>query len=138
MPFHHISSDLKQRSSMLSYSSLWLLDNGYTPDEVCHMLGVSLSSMCQWGDNFEEHRHVLPPPNPNQGWPHILDTGKREVLVELIQQSPQMYLDELQDWLALEHEVLVVLPTLDRNIREAGLTYKLLQWAAAERDEEAR
>ncbi|KAF8575967.1 hypothetical protein K439DRAFT_1368536 [Ramaria rubella] len=49
-----------------------------------------------------------------------------------------MYLAELQDWLALEHEVLVALPTLDRNIREAGLTYKLLQRAVAERDDEAR
>ncbi|KAF8581705.1 hypothetical protein K439DRAFT_1662169 [Ramaria rubella] len=49
-----------------------------------------------------------------------------------------MYLDELQDWLALEHNILVAITTLDRNIREAGLTYKLLRWAAGERDKGAR
>ncbi|KAF8576870.1 hypothetical protein K439DRAFT_1640201 [Ramaria rubella] len=41
-----------------------------------------------------------------------------------------MYLDELQDWLALEHDILVTITTLDRNIREAGLTYKLLDKGA--------
>ncbi|KAF8577082.1 hypothetical protein K439DRAFT_1365518, partial [Ramaria rubella] len=39
--------------------------------------------------------------------------------------SPEMYLHELQDWLAQEHaNILVAVTTLDRNIHEAGLTYK--------------
>ncbi|KAF8573627.1 hypothetical protein K439DRAFT_1555387 [Ramaria rubella] len=131
MPFCHISSDLKQQS-------LWLLAHDYTPEDTCTILGVSRSSVRQWWDNYEEYSDVLPPPNPNQGRPRVLDGDKLHSLVELIEWSPEMYLDELQDWLALEHDILVGITTLDRNIHEAGLTYKLLQRAAGERDEEAR
>ncbi|KAF8592439.1 hypothetical protein K439DRAFT_10783 [Ramaria rubella] len=62
----------------------------------------------------------------------MLDGERLHALVELTEQSPEMYLDELQDWLAL-----VAITTLDRNIREAGLTYKLLRRAAGERDEDS-
>ncbi|KAF8583080.1 hypothetical protein K439DRAFT_1661483 [Ramaria rubella] len=131
MPFRHISSDLKQRS-------LWLLAHGYTLEDTCQILGVSRSSVRQWGDNYEEYGHVVPPSNPNQKRPHLLDGERLHTLVELIEWSQEMYLDELQDWLALEHDILVAITTLDRNIREAGLTYKLLRRAAGERDEGAR
>ncbi|KAF8581189.1 hypothetical protein K439DRAFT_1654130 [Ramaria rubella] len=123
MPFRHISSDLKQRS-------LWLLAHGYTLEDMCQILGVSRSS--------EEYGHVVPPSNPNQGRPHLLDGERLHTLVELIEWSQEMHLDELQDWLALEHDILVAITTPDRNIREAGLTYKLLRRAAGERDEGAR
>jgi hypothetical protein len=49
-----------------------------------------------------------------------------------------MYLDELQDWLALEHDILISKSALDENIREAGLSYKLLRQRAAERNEAVR
>ena len=49
-----------------------------------------------------------------------------------------MYLDELQDWLVLEHDVLISTTSLHDNIQDAGLTYKLLRRRAAERDEVAR
>jgi len=59
-------------------------------------------------------------------------------LLDLVNQALEMYLDELQDWLALKHDVLVSITTLDRDIWEAGLSYKLLCHAAAERDEVTR
>ena len=49
-----------------------------------------------------------------------------------------MYLDEIQDWLAVAYEIKLSKTALFQNIRDAGLTYKLLCKAAAERDEEAR
>jgi len=49
-----------------------------------------------------------------------------------------MFLDELRDWLALEHNVAVSISCLDRNIREAGLSSKLLRRHAVERNEMAR
>ncbi|KAF8587526.1 hypothetical protein K439DRAFT_819572 [Ramaria rubella] len=131
MPFRHISSDLKQRS-------LWLLAHGYTLEDMCQILVVSRSSVRQWGDNYEEYGHVVPPSNPNQGRLHLLDGERLHTLVELIEWSQEMYLDELQDWLALEHDILVAITTPDRNIWEAGLTYKLLRRAAGKRDEGAR
>ena len=48
-----------------------------------------------------------------------------------------MFLDELQDWLTLEHDVLISTTALHMNIRNARLTYKLCQ-RAVERDEVAR
>ena len=49
-----------------------------------------------------------------------------------------MYLNELQDWPALEHDVLISTTSLYNNIQDIGLTYKLLHQRAAERDEVAR
>ena len=49
-----------------------------------------------------------------------------------------MYLDELQDWMALEHDVMVSQMTMHHIIQDTGLSYKLLRWCAMEWDEEAR
>ena len=49
-----------------------------------------------------------------------------------------MILDELQDWLALEHDMLISTTALHMNIQNTGLTYKLLCRRAVERDEVVR
>ena len=59
-------------------------------------------------------------------------------LIDIVQNTPNMYLDELQDWLALEHDAMVSWMTLHHVIQDAGLSYKLLRWHAMEQDEEAR
>ena len=59
-------------------------------------------------------------------------------LIGLIMASPAMFLDELQDSLALKHDVLISTTALHMNIQNARLTYKLLCQRAVERDEVAR
>ncbi len=59
-------------------------------------------------------------------------------LIGIIEASPAMYLDKLQDWLALEYDILILKTTLHDNIRDAGISCKLLHQRAAERDEVAR
>ena len=59
-------------------------------------------------------------------------------LYTLISEAPDIYLDEIQDWIALAYEFGISKCSLFRNIRDAGVTYKLLRKAAAERDEDAR
>ena len=49
-----------------------------------------------------------------------------------------MYLDELQDWLALEHDIIVSQMTLHCIIQDTGLSYNPLRWCAMGQDEEAR
>ena len=49
-----------------------------------------------------------------------------------------MYLSEIQDWIALTHEVHISKSALHDNIRDAGISFKLLRRAAAERDEDYR
>jgi len=49
-----------------------------------------------------------------------------------------MYLDEIQDWVAISHDLSISKSSLDLIIRDAGFSYKMLSKAAAERDEVAR
>ena len=49
-----------------------------------------------------------------------------------------MYLGKIQDWIALAHEVHISKSALHNNIRDAGISFKLLCRAAAERDEDFR
>ena len=61
-----------------------------------------------------------------------------EDLCDLIQESPELYLDEIGEWLALYHEVQISATALHDNLSELGLTRKLMCHAAAERDHELR
>ncbi len=49
-----------------------------------------------------------------------------------------MYLSEIQDWIALMHEVHISKAALHLNIRDAGISFKLLHRAATERNEDFR
>ncbi|KIJ29175.1 hypothetical protein M422DRAFT_269442 [Sphaerobolus stellatus SS14] len=114
------------------------LADGYTVQEICHVLNASDRSIRRWSRLYDELGDVVPLPNPNQGRPRFLKPLQVHSLAEKIQECPEMYLDELRDWLALEHDVAIPISTLDQNIREAGLSHKLLRRRAIERDEIAR
>ena len=131
MVFRHISRDIKDRA-------LFLLENDYIPDDVAEILGVSTRSISRWGSNLEAFGSVIPPPNPSRGRPRILNPDTTHDLATLLAEAPEMYLDEIQDWVALVHDVSISKAALHKNIRDCGMTYKLLQKAALERDEEAR
>jgi hypothetical protein len=60
------------------------------------------------------------------------------VFEELFAEESDLYLNELATWLALTHDISISIPTLSRNLKEAGLTRKLLHRLAVERDEEHR
>ncbi len=47
-----------------------------------------------------------------------------------------MYLSEIQDWIALSHEVHVSKTALHENIHDAGISFKLLCKATAEHNED--
>lgn len=94
--------------------------------------------MRRWTNNMEEYGSVVPLPNPNRGRPRRLNADMTHDLATLIAEAPEMYLDEIQDWLAVVHDVGISISALHEIIRDCGLTYKMLHKAAAERDEEAR
>jgi hypothetical protein len=56
----------------------------------------------------------------------------------LFQESPELFLDEIQEWLAVAYNTGISRTTLHDNICDCGLTYKLLRKAAAERDDDRR
>jgi transposase len=128
MPFRHISRDFKVHA-------MELYEQGHLPDDICNILGVSRDSFSRWRENLEVHGDVIPAHNPTQGRPCTLDAYQIESLVELVQQALELYLDEIQEWLAVTHDVGLSRSAIDQLLRDAGLTYKMLQKAAIERDE---
>ena len=131
MVFRHISKDLKERA-------LWLIAHEYAPDDICEFFDISQRSIARWRHNDRVHGSVIPPPNPMQSRPRLLNADMTHDLYTLLEEAPEMYLSEIQDWMALTHEVNISRPTLHENIRDAGLSYKLLRRAAGERDEDYR
>jgi len=59
-------------------------------------------------------------------------------VIEMVSAAPEMFLDKVWDYLALEHDTLVSITTLHDLILAAGLSYKLLHHQALEQDEMAR
>ncbi|KAJ7131847.1 hypothetical protein C8R43DRAFT_849445, partial [Mycena crocata] len=129
--YRKISDDLKERS-------LWLLEAGYITEDVCELLGVSRSSLFRWKANQADYNSVKPPYNPLQGRPRILNADQTHDLLTLLAEAPEMYLDEIQDWVAVTHDTGISRTALHMLIHDSGLTYKILRRAASERDEEAR
>ena len=68
----------------------------------------------------------------------MLSAGAMADLRELIQESPELFLDELRLWLALYHDIQISTTALHDNLRQLGLTRKIIRRAAAERDHELR
>lgn len=56
----------------------------------------------------------------------------------MLADAPEMYLDEIQDWIAVTQDIGISRTALHDLIRDAGITYKMLAKAAAERGKDAR
>jgi transposase len=70
-----------------------------------------------------------------RGRPRILTSEMTEDLRQLISETPSVYLDEIAEWLAIYYDQPISLTALGDNLRDLGLTYKLLRRVAAERDD---
>jgi transposase len=131
MVYRRISKDLKERA-------MWLLEHNYIPSDVSDIFGISERSLQRWKANEAKYGSVVPPPLAIRGRPRLLHANMTHDLAILIEESPEVFLDEIQDWLALAYDTGISRTALHDNIRDCGLTYKLLRRAAAERDEEYR
>ena len=130
MPYKTISRDMKKRA-------LELIEEGWTAEEVADILHVSEKSIARWADRMEA-TGSLDPPNGRGGRPRLLTTEIREYLYQLIMESPTLFLDEILDYLAVMHGVFLSQTALHDNLRDLGLTRKMVQRNAAERNEDAR
>jgi len=123
MPYRAISQDLKERV-------LFLLDNDIGPDnfelDIAEIFGVSPRSIRRWQRNVDLYGSVIPPKNHLQGRPRILNGNQTHHLLTLPEEAPEMYLDEIQDWVAISHDLSISKSTLDLIIRDAGFSYKML------------
>ena len=130
MVYHHISADMKCRA-------LQLLAEGWELEEITESLGVSNKSVDRWFDNYEVHGQA-DPPSINRGRQRLLTQDVIEDIQELLLETPDLYLDEIAEWLLLYHALPISTATLHNNLRDLGLSRKLMQRTAAERDHELR
>jgi transposase len=132
MVYRHISQDLKERA-------LWLLQERYIDHDIAHLLGVSTRSIQRWEDNFNDYGSVVAPFSAvAKGRPSRLNQEATGDLISLSLESPELFLDEIQDWLAVVHSTAISLSQLHCILNDCGLSFKLMRRAAAERDEPGR
>ena len=67
-----------------------------------------------------------------------MDSDQISELMAQLMVEPDMYLDEIQTWVAIHQEVGISKSSLQRLIEDIGFSYKSLHKAALERDEEER
>ena len=129
MVYRRIGIDMK-------YRALELLLEGWEEASVAEVLGVSEWSLTRWKDNLEKTGAISQQPI-HQGRVHILNTAVIEDLQGLINETPSLYLDEIAEWLALNHDIPISISALHKTLVDMGLTYKVLKCYAAQKDEEA-
>lgn len=112
--------------------------NGFLTIQICDILGISERSIRRWENNVEEYGDVIPPHNPSQGRPFTLTGMQISDLIDLIMESPELFLDEIHDWILISQDINLTVSAIHKIIKDLGFSYKYLRKVAAERDDEAR
>jgi transposase len=126
-----ISRDLKE-------TALRLWELGWDELDILQGLAVSRSSLYRWRAIFKEYNDVNRPPSPLRGRTRIITRAVLTAVYDIYRNDPDIYLDELVFWLAIHNDIVISKSSLQRNLESAGLTRKLLQKIARERDEQVR
>jgi transposase len=126
-----ISPDLKS-------AALRLWDLGWDEIDIIQGLAVSRSSMYRWKALFEDIGDVVRPPSPLRGRTRIICRAVLTAIQDIYRGEPDLYLDELVFWLAVHHDIVISKSALHLNLKEAGLSRKLLHKIAIERDAQLR
>ncbi|KAF6748080.1 hypothetical protein DFP72DRAFT_820947, partial [Ephemerocybe angulata] len=127
--YRKISPDLKECAI-----SLW--ERGFEITDIVAMLGVSRASIYRWQAIFDELGTVVRP--TIRGRDQIISRAVVDAVLILFEADHDLYLDELALWLAVNHDIAISKSALQATLQRAGLTRKLLQKVASERDEELR
>ncbi|KAJ7902577.1 hypothetical protein B0H14DRAFT_2329077, partial [Mycena olivaceomarginata] len=83
-------------------------------------------SLCCWKANQLDYGGIIPPANPFWSRPQILNVDQTYDLPTFLAEAPEMYLDEIMDWVALYIDATISHTTLYMVINDASLTYKIL------------
>ncbi|KAJ7027209.1 hypothetical protein C8F04DRAFT_909973, partial [Mycena alexandri] len=126
-----ISSDLKD-------CALRLWNAGWETEDICHALHVSPRSLYRWRDIFEEFGQSTKPPSVLRGRDRIISLAVLTAIRQVFFHDPTVMLDELAWHLAIHHDIVIFISALQATLVRAGLTRKVLQKVACERDEAQR
>ncbi|KAJ7306927.1 hypothetical protein DFH08DRAFT_720465 [Mycena albidolilacea] len=128
---HRISSDLNDRA-------LFLWEAGWSPEDICYAFNVSPRSLYHWRAIFEEFGTVTKPLSPLRGRDRIISLRVLDAAKEIFFHDLSVMVDELQWHLAIHHDVAISISALQATLVRAGLTRKMMQKIAKERNEAGR
>jgi transposase len=131
MVYRYISDDLKTRLLYLTYT-------GYLPEEACALFGISRASYQRWKRNYRLYGRPGRLPLVPRGRPTRLSPAQRDELLALTAEAPDMYLQEVQEWMIVAQGTHLSISAICELLRDANQSRKRLRKAAAERDEEER
>ena len=131
MVYRKVSSDLKE-------CALRLWEAGWSTVDICSALCVSRASIYRWRAILDTFGSVERPGGPLCGRPRLIGLLALTVIRDIYTRHPNLYLDELQWFLAIHHDLAISIQALQENLEKAGLTRKVLHRIAIERDEAQR
>jgi len=88
----------------------------------------------RWRQILEEHGTIKRLPSPLTGRTRTITHTLLSAIQDLFAVNANLFLDEVCTWLAFEHNNIISLSILSCTLEQAGLTRKILQKLAAERD----
>ena len=128
MVYRKVSSDLKE-------CALRLWEAGWSTVDICSALCVSRASIYRWRMILDTFGSVERPGSPLRGRPCIIGLLAMTAIRDVYTRHADLYLDELQWFLAIHHDLAISIQALQENLEKAGLTRKVLHGIAIERDE---
>ncbi|KAG2085194.1 uncharacterized protein F5147DRAFT_748740 [Suillus discolor] len=134
----HGRSQTFQTTNNLKECALRLWDHGWELEDICEAFGVSQRSCYRWRQIFEECGTATKPPSPLTGHTRTIMQALLMAVKDLFAEDSDLFLDEVCTWLTIEHNITVSTSTLSCNLKDAGLTRKILRKLASECDENNR
>ncbi|KAJ7261530.1 hypothetical protein C8J57DRAFT_1336441 [Mycena rebaudengoi] len=126
-----ISPDLKE-------CALRLWELGWSELDITQALSgcVSRRSLYRWRTIFDTFGSPTNPHARVAGRPSIITRAVLTAIHKVYKGAPDLYLKELQMWLAIHHDIVISIAALQKTLEQEGLIRKLLQNIATERDKE--
>lgn len=123
-----ISSDLKNIAIELWY-------HGWDRSDICNLLHHFQSNLYHWLAIYKLFGSMENRLAPLCGHPRVIGLAALEAIHQVYAWNPATYLDGLQWYLVIHHDLPVSISALQDNLQKAGLTWKVLHKIAAEADE---
>jgi len=126
------SDDLKERIAH------WHLDEHKSVRETAALAHVSVGLVAKVAANMQDFGQVVNPYSQRTGAPCAAEDEDLEYLREVLESSPTLFLDELQQKLETVRNTQLSISTISRMLHRINLTHKGVSRHAAQRNEELR
>lgn len=128
----------KQHSTEVKLLALNALAAGDDVATVEQRFQVSRRSLQRWKEQLETSFTLARRTSSIVGRPRAIPPPLLHVLVQLLDESPALYLPEIADFFSIVYGEMIPISTLCRTIKDLGYDRKVLRRIAAQRDDVLR